>query len=99
MEKTTSSNKPSFDVIGVITPITSKDGLFDDVVFSILDDGLGYYWMTCNRGVFQVSIKDLNDFADHRIDRVHSISYGVADGMKNSECNGGSPGAWKGGDG
>ncbi|HXA17392.1 MAG TPA: two-component regulator propeller domain-containing protein [Thermoanaerobaculia bacterium] len=84
---------------GRITPITSKDGLFDDVVFSILDDGLGYLWMTCNRGVFRVSRKELNDFADHRIQRIHSISYGVADGMKKAECNGGAPAGWKGKDG
>lgn len=84
---------------GRITPITSKDGLFDDVVFSILDDGLGYLWMTCNRGVFRVSRKELNDFADHRIPRVHSISYGIADGMKKAECNGGYPAGWKGKEG
>jgi PAS domain S-box-containing protein len=84
---------------GRIVQITSKDGLFDDVVFSILDDGLGYFWMTCNRGVFRVSKKDLDDFADHKILRVHSVSYGVADGMKKAECNGGSPAAWKGSNG
>jgi PAS domain S-box-containing protein len=84
---------------GHITPITAKDGLFDDVVYTILDDGIGYLWMTCNRGIFRVSKKELNDFADHKIQRVHSISYGVADGMKNTECNGGFPGGWKGTDG
>jgi len=84
---------------GRITAITSKDGLFDDVVFTILDDGMGYFWMTCNRGVFRVSKKELNDFADHKIPQVHSISYGVADGMKKSECNGGFPAGWKGNDG
>ncbi len=84
---------------GRITPITSKDGLFDDVIFSILDDGMGFFWMTCNRGIFRVSRKELDDFAEHRIGRVHSISYGLADGMKKAECNGGSPAAWKGKDG
>jgi PAS domain S-box-containing protein len=84
---------------GRITSITSKDGLFDDVVFSILDDGRGYLWMTCNRGIFRVSTRELNDFADHSIPRVHSISYGVADGMKRAECNGGFPAGWKGKDG
>jgi PAS domain S-box len=84
---------------GSITPITSKDGLFDDVVFSIIEDDLGYFWMTCNRGVFRVSRKELNDFADKKIRSVHSVSYGVADGMKKTECNGGYPAAWKGKDG
>ncbi|MGA8808153.1 MAG: two-component regulator propeller domain-containing protein, partial [Thermoanaerobaculia bacterium] len=84
---------------GRIAQITSKDGLFDDVIFSILDDGRGYFWMTCNRGIFRVSRKELDDFANHKIQRVHSISYGVADGMKKAECNGGSPAGWKGRDG
>jgi PAS domain S-box-containing protein len=84
---------------GRIVQITTKDGLFDDVIFSILDDGRGYFWMTCNRGVFRVSKMELDDFADHKIQRIHSISYGVADGMKKAECNGGSPAGWKGRDG
>ncbi|HLE56237.1 MAG TPA: two-component regulator propeller domain-containing protein, partial [Rhodothermia bacterium] len=84
---------------GRITPITSKDGLYDDVVFSILEDDKGYLWMTSNRGVFRVSKKELDDFADKRIPVVHSVSYGVADGMKKNECNGGSPAAWRGKDG
>jgi len=84
---------------GHFTHVTTKDGLFDDVVYSILEDGRGYFWMTCNRGVFRVSQQELNDFLDKKIKSVHSISYGVADGMKKAECNGGYPAAWKGKDG
>jgi PAS domain S-box-containing protein len=84
---------------GHISPISVIDGLFDEVIFAIVEDRKGYLWMTCNRGVFRVSLRDLNDFADGRIKRVHSTSFDIADGMKAAECNGGSPGAWEGRDG
>ena len=84
---------------GHISRISVKDGLFDEVVFAIVEDRSGYLWMTCNRGVFRVSIRELNDFADGRIKRVHSTSFDITDGMKAAECNGGSPGAWEGRDG
>jgi PAS domain S-box-containing protein len=84
---------------GRITAITSRDGLFDDLVYSILEDDRGYLWMSCNRGIFRVRKAELNDFADGKIKRIHSTSFGVADGMKDAECNGGSPAGWKGRDG
>src|SRR4030095_16368831 len=56
--------------------------------------------MSSNRGVFRVSKRDLDDFADGRIKAISSVSYGIADGMKSSECNGGSqPAGWKSRDG
>jgi len=73
-----------------ITKITTKDGLFDDVVYQILEDDHQYLWMSSNRGIFRVTRNELNDIADRKIARVNSISYGTADGMKSSECNGNS---------
>jgi hypothetical protein len=38
----------------------------------------------------------LNDSAEGRVKAITSISYGVADGMVNRECNGGGqPAGWK----
>ncbi len=84
---------------GRITPITMKDGLSDDSVFAIVEDRSGYLWMTCNRGVYRVAMRELNDFSEGRIKRIHSTAFDSTDGMKSSECNGGSPGAWEGSDG
>jgi len=85
---------------GKFTSFTTQEGLFDDVVFQILEDGQGNLWMSCNKGVFRVSKRELNDFADGRIGAITSISYGVADGMKSNECNGSSqPAGWKTRDG
>jgi ligand-binding sensor domain-containing protein len=73
-----------------LTKITTKEGLSDDVVYQILEDDHQNLWMSSNRGIFHVARKELNDVADKKIARVVSISYGTADGMRSSECNGNS---------
>lgn len=78
---------------------TSRDGLFNDTIFQILEDSIGNLWMSCNRGIFRIKKNDLYDFDEKRIDRIPSISYGTAHGMRSSECNAGKPGGWKGKDG
>jgi ligand-binding sensor domain-containing protein/signal transduction histidine kinase len=81
---------------GTITPITRAAGLPDNVVSSILDDGLGNLWMSGNRGISRVAKDQLNGFADGTLSRVHSVLYGVADGLVKAETNGGfQPAAWK----
>ena len=45
--------------------------------------------MSSNKGIFRVSKKQLNDFAAGRVAAIQSASYGVADGMKSNECDGG----------
>lgn len=82
-----------------LTVYTSRDGLFDDTQWSILDDDTGDLWMGSNRGVFRVSKQELDDFAEKRIERLDSIVYGAADGIRKSENNAGSPSAIKTRDG
>jgi PAS domain S-box-containing protein len=72
------------------TAFTKKDGLYDNGVFQILEDDYGYLWMTCDHGIFRVSKKELNDFAEGRASLIHSMSFGTTDGMKNSKCDGSS---------
>jgi signal transduction histidine kinase len=87
---------------GKFAQITVRDGLYDNMVFQILsdtDDDSGSLWMCCNRGVFRVSLKELNDFADGRIKSVTSFAYGVTDGMLSRECNAASPAGWRTRDG
>lgn len=79
--------------------ITSKDGLFDDVVYHILEDERGNLWMTCNKGIFRVSKKEVNDFMDDKNENsspIECVSYDEKDGMISRECVGGThPSAWK----
>jgi len=85
---------------GRFTHITTKDGLFDNVVSRILEDDRGNFWMSCNRGVYRASWKDLSDFADGRAASVNCVVYNASDGMASSETNGGGqPAGWKDTDG
>jgi PAS domain S-box-containing protein len=85
---------------GKFTSYTAKDGLFDNVVFEVLEDGNENLWMSCNKGIFYVSKKELNEFAEGARQTLTSVSFGSADGMKSSECNGSSqPAALKARDG
>ena len=85
---------------GKFTSITMKDGLYDDKIFQILEDRNHNFWMSSNRGIFRASEQQLNDFADGKITSIQSVSYGVAEGMKSRECNGGfQPAGWTARDG
>jgi len=85
---------------GRFTTYTMREGLPDDGVFSILEDARGNLWASCNKGVFRVSKRELNEFAEGRVRSVTPVVYGIADGMKSAECNGGfQPAAWKSVDG
>lgn len=74
---------------GNIKNITTKQGLFDDIVSHIVEDDQGNFWMGSNRGIFRVSKKELNDLSDGRIESINSYSYGIGEGMNSSETNGG----------
>ncbi len=85
---------------GKFSVFTARDGLLDDAVFRILEDNSGHLWMSSNKGVFRVSLADLARFAQKKIARIPTVSYGLADGMKTHECNGGfQPAGWKSRDG
>ena len=75
---------------GRLSFVRNQQGLYDDVVFRILDDDHGSFWMSCNRGIFRVSKQMLNDFLDKKIPSVQCTVFGIADGMRSAECNGGS---------
>ncbi|HKX28695.1 MAG TPA: two-component regulator propeller domain-containing protein [Blastocatellia bacterium] len=81
---------------GKFTRFTTKEGLFDDIVLQVLDDRRGNLWMSCNKGVFRVDKRQLNDYADGKISAINSVSYGLSDGMKSPECSGSSqPAGWR----
>jgi ligand-binding sensor domain-containing protein/serine phosphatase RsbU (regulator of sigma subunit) len=84
---------------GKFSTLTTRQGLFSDVIFSLQEDDAGWMWMSCNKGVFRVKKSDLLSAMQNKT-RVSCIPYGVADGMKSVECNGGSqPAVWKSRDG
>jgi len=84
---------------GKLTTYTTKDGLYDNTAWSVLDDGGGNLWIGGNRGIFRVAKQELNDFADGKIKSVTSVVYGTADGMRKRETNAGNPSALRARDG
>jgi len=70
------------------------------VALAILDDRRGHLWISCNRGVYRVSRRELDAVAEGRQAAVLSVAYGEADGIRGRECNGGSqPSGWRSRDG
>lgn len=85
---------------GKLTSYTMRQGLFSDQVFEILEDNHGWLWMSCYKGIFRVSKKNLDELDLKKTPRISSIAYGKADGMENVQCTGiAKPGAWKSRDG
>jgi signal transduction histidine kinase len=74
---------------GQVATITTRQGLFDNGVFAIVEDG-AFFWMSSNRGVYRVSRYDLNAVADGRITAVSSLALTRSDGLLSAECNGGT---------
>ena len=72
---------------GRFTNYSTERGLFNNGVFTILEDARGYFWMSCNKGIYRVSRQQLEDFAAGKIQAITSTSYGNAEGMRNPECN------------
>ncbi|SMP21476.1 sensor histidine kinase [Chryseobacterium profundimaris] len=59
-------------------------------VHSVIDDGIGYYWLSSNKGLFQVKKQNfINSYlqGDHG---VYIHKYSRKDGLRTSEFNGGA---------
>ena len=85
---------------GKFTRYGTVDGLFDQGVFQILEDQHSNFWISCNRGIYRVSKRELNEFAAGSLNKITAVGYGKIDGMLNTECNGGlSPAGIKSSDG
>jgi ligand-binding sensor domain-containing protein/two-component sensor histidine kinase len=85
---------------GRTTRYTMVEGLFDNEIQHVLSDRGGNLWVSTPRGIFTVSRKDLDDYADGRIKTIRSTSYNTADGMKTIDCSShAQPSGWRGRDG
>src|SRR5579872_1420476 len=76
---------------GKITPVRLAS--LPARVIGILEDGSGYLWISSNNGVYRVSRAGLSQLADGG-NAPEVMRFGVADGMRISECSsGGHPAA------
>ena len=84
---------------GRLKAIPFQKGQSNGVLLRLLDDGRGSLWISSHQNIFRLSLKELNDFADGRLSSIFPVSYGIAEGMRSSDCNWGNPGIWKTTDG
>ena len=73
---------------GKVQQITTTHGLYDNVISTIIRDQ-DRLWMSCNNGLYAVSITELRSYFNHGLNRVNSIQFGLNAGLKKDEFNGG----------
>jgi signal transduction histidine kinase/ligand-binding sensor domain-containing protein len=84
---------------GRLRTITTKDGLPNNMLAGMLEDSRSNLWISSTQNIFRLSLKDLDDLADGKIDSILPVSYGVAEGLRSSESDVGSPAGWETNDG
>lgn len=83
-----------------VQSLTRRDGLHDDVVFQIIDEGAGKdLWMTSNRGLYRVSRDRVLAAMRGVKSDLSGTVYGTTDGMPSVECNAAFPAAIRARDG
>ncbi len=83
---------------GSLTQFTVRQGLFDNLVGTLVEDAAGFFWISCNKGLFRVSRQQLLEVAEGRRATVDVRTFDTVDGMKAREANFGQ-GRWKTRDG
>ncbi len=85
---------------GKFTSISSRKTGLPESIYAILGDSEGYLWLSSTHGIYRVSRKALNRFADGEAHELPYSVFGASDGMGISECSrGGHPAAWHAEDG
>jgi signal transduction histidine kinase/ligand-binding sensor domain-containing protein len=74
---------------GVLKAIHEADGLADSSAFRILEDNQGQFWVSGSRGIYSVSKRQLNEFAEGHSEEIISALYGKPDGLLDPTCNNG----------
>lgn len=73
-----------------------RHGLADDVISGIVEDHLGWFWLSSDHGIIRVRKQHLDEFADGKRTSFDSICFGKDDGLANLECIGGyQPAVWR----
>jgi ligand-binding sensor domain-containing protein/signal transduction histidine kinase len=68
----------------VISHVYVKDGLYDNRIYSILQDGHSNFWLASSKGIFRLSHQELDDFADGKRTSVTSLPFST--GQLRFEC-------------
>lgn len=81
---------------GKVAAYKPREGLCPHGAFAILADEAGSLWMSSNQGIYRVKRADLDSVDAGRWSDIPSRLFGLSDGMRSVECNGGrDPSGWK----
>ena len=62
--------------------IREADGLPDNFIFNVLDDGLGSFWLSTGRGICRVRKADLDALAGGKRHKIEAMALGYRDGLR-----------------
>jgi signal transduction histidine kinase/ligand-binding sensor domain-containing protein/CheY-like chemotaxis protein len=80
---------------GKFTSYRTQQGLRDDVVFGIVEDDSENLWLSGSTGIIRVSEEELAAVDQGRLAQVRAKQFGIEDGMRGQECQGGQPASWR----
>ncbi|MCM2317048.1 MAG: diguanylate cyclase, partial [Thermoanaerobaculia bacterium] len=85
---------------GKVFTFRARHGVPEDTVFQVLEDRVGFFWMSGNRGITKISRAALEKVARDGDGHAEAVRFGRADGMRTNQCNGASqPAGWAARDG
>jgi signal transduction histidine kinase len=71
-----------------INYIDSRDGLYDDTPFDVIEDDNGYFWLPSTTGITKINRKEILNYLEYKNPKgIETIHYNHNDGMANEECN------------
>jgi len=78
----------------------ARESSLPKLIYAMLEDASGNLWLSSDKGIYRVALKDLKAFEDGSSQQIAASVYGTADGMRTREGAGGShPAAWRTTDG
>jgi ligand-binding sensor domain-containing protein/signal transduction histidine kinase len=75
---------------GVFSAWSRAQGGFQGTIYQVLEDQNGTLWMASSRGISTIAKSELDAVLDGRKARLHAVDYGTADGLRSTQCQGGS---------
>jgi len=75
---------------GKVDILGKQNGLFEDTIYAVAEDHFGRLWMSCDKGIFGISKRDVAAHLAGELDQIPYIMYGHRNGFPGTECNGGS---------
>ncbi len=70
---------------GITKRLSMKHGLFSNVLYQVIEDDLGNFWLSCDAGLMNIRKKDIHDFVLKNKNRINCKIYDRSDGIKSTD--------------